>query len=36
MFFLPFMYKLATLLSLTPLGYLYVEPNARKKYGLRP
>lgn len=35
-FYLPFMYKLATLLSLTPLGYLYIEPNARKKYGLRP
>lgn len=35
-FYLPFMYKLATLLNLTPLGYLYVEPNARRKYGLRP
>lgn len=35
-FIMPYMYKLATLLNLTPLGYLYVEPNARKKYGLRP
>lgn len=34
-FFLPFIYKAATILQLTPLGYLYVEPNARKKYGLR-
>lgn len=34
--FLPWMYKVATLLNLTPMGYLYVEPNARKKYGLRP
>ncbi|BEI93041.1 uncharacterized protein CcaverHIS019_0506690 [Cutaneotrichosporon cavernicola] len=35
-FYLPYTYKLATLLSLTPLGYLYVEPKARQKYGLRP
>jgi NAD(P)-dependent dehydrogenase (short-subunit alcohol dehydrogenase family) len=35
-FVLPWMYKAATLLSLTPLGYLYVEPSARRKYGLRP
>lgn len=34
--FLPWLYKAATLLAYTPLGYLYVEPSARKKYGLRP
>ncbi|GMK55520.1 hypothetical protein CspeluHIS016_0205760 [Cutaneotrichosporon spelunceum] len=35
-FYLPFTYKLVTLLNLTPLGYMYVEPRARQKYGLRP
>jgi hypothetical protein len=34
-YYLPFTYKLATLLSYTPLGYVYVEPSARQKYGLR-
>ncbi|KAL1407509.1 hypothetical protein Q8F55_006942 [Vanrija albida] len=34
--FLPWQYGAATLLEYTPLGYLFVEPNARKKYGLRP
>lgn len=32
---LPWQYKLGTLLNYTPAGYLYVEPNAREKYGLR-
>lgn len=34
--YLPFMYRLASYMNLTPLGWLYVEPNARQKYGLRP
>lgn len=32
---LPWQYKMGTLLNYTPAGYLYVEPNAREKYGLR-
>ena len=31
---LPDMYFWATLMSLTPLGWGYVEPSARRKYGL--
>ena len=33
---LPAMYYWATLMSWTPLGWGYVEPSARKKYGLPP
>lgn len=33
---LPTMYYWATLMSYTPLGWGYVEPSARKKYGLPP
>ncbi|KAI9636856.1 uncharacterized protein MKK02DRAFT_33954 [Dioszegia hungarica] len=32
--FLPFMYRAATWMRDTPLGWAYVEPSARKKYGL--
>jgi hypothetical protein len=32
--FLPFMYRAATWMRDTPLGFAYVEPSARKKYGL--
>ncbi|WOO78557.1 11-beta-hydroxysteroid dehydrogenase-like 3 [Vanrija pseudolonga] len=34
--FLPWQYGAASILQRTPLGYLFVEPNARKKYGMRP
>jgi hypothetical protein len=33
---LPDMYFWATLMSWTPLGWGYVEPSARRKYGLPP
>ena len=33
-FYLPFMYRAARWMGDTPLGWGYVEPNARKKYGL--
>ena len=32
--YLPWQYRAAHLMSQTPLGWLYVEPSARRKYGL--
>lgn len=32
--FLPFAYRVFTWLGDTPLGYMFVEPMARKKYAL--